>query len=138
MSLFLGKPNYARARPSTLLSNEEYYKKLYVENTDLELYFRSASLGKKVERFIKSSSDYSQAEKSDILFYVIYCVICLRLHSAEIDIQRFKEIDLNDISDEEIGHAAQIVSTIYNELGGNNKVAKGSSLLEKVQEVVVQ
>ena len=87
---------------------------------------------------LKSSSDYSQAEKSDILFYVIYCVICLRLHSAEIDIQRFKEIDLNDISDEEIGHAAQIVSTIYNELGGNNKVAKGSSLLEKVQEVVVQ
>lgn len=102
------------------------------------MYFRSASLGKKVERFIKSSSDYSQAEKSDILFYVMYCVICLRLHSAEIDIQRFKEINLDDISDEEIGHAAQIVSTIYNELGGNNKVAKSSSLLERVQEVVVQ
>lgn len=60
------------------------------------------------------------------------------LRSTEIDIQRFKEIDLNDISDKEIGHAAQIVSTIYNKLGGNNKVAKGSSLLEKVQEVVAQ
>ena len=138
MSLFLGKPNFARARPSTLLSDEEYYKKLYVESTDLELYFRSASLGKKVERFIKSSSDYPQAEKSDMLFYVIYCVICLRLRSVEIDMQRFKEIEINDINDEEISHAAQIVSAIYHELGGNNKVAKGSVLLEKVQAVVTQ
>lgn len=138
MSLLLQKPNYARARPSTLLSNDEYYKKLYVENTDLELYFRSASLGKKVERFIKLSSDYQQSEKSDILFYVIYCVICLRLHSAEIDARRFKEIDINDISDEEIGHATQVVSKIYHELGGNSKIAKGSSLLEKLQAVVAQ
>lgn len=138
MSLFLGKPNYARARPSTLLSNEEYYKKLYIENTDLELYFKSASLGKRVERFIKSSPDYLQAEKSDILFYVVYCVICLRLHSAEITIQQFKEIDINSIKDEEISHAAQIVSTVYHKLGGNNKVAKGSALLEEVQVIVSQ
>ena len=136
MSLFLGKPNYARARPSTLLSNEDYYKKLYIENTDLELYFRSALLGKKVEHFIKSSPNYSQAEKSDILFYVIYCVICLRLHSAEIDTQHFKEIDINTIDDEEINLAAQTVSTIYHELGGNNKVAKGSDLLDRIQTIV--
>ena len=136
MSLFLGKPNYARARPSTLLSNEDYYKKLYIENTDLELYFRSALLGKKVEHFIKSSPNYSQAEKSDILFYVIYCVICLRLHSAEIDTQHFKEIDINTIDDEEINLAAQTVSTIYHELGGNNKVAKGSDLLDQIQTIV--
>ena len=138
MSLFLGKPNYARARPSTLLSGEDYYKKLYIENTDLDLYFKSALLGKKVERFIKASTDYVQAEKSDILFYVIYYVISLRLHSKEIRIQQFKEIDINDISDEEISHAAKIVSKIYHELGGNNKVAKGSTLLERVQKIVTQ
>ena len=138
MSLFLGKPNYARARPSTLLSGEDYYKKLYIENTDLDLYFKSALLGKKVERFIKTSTDYIQAEKSDILFYVIYCVISLRLHSKEIRIQQFKEIDINDISDEEISRAAKIVSKIYHELGGNNKVAKSSTLLERVQKIVTQ
>lgn len=136
MSLFLAKPNYARARPSTLLSNEEYYKNLYIENTDLELYFRSASLGKKVERYIKASSDYSQSEKSDILFYVVYYVICRRLHSTKIDMQRFKAIDINDISDEEIGRAAEIVSTNYHELGGNNKVAKGAMLLENLQSTI--
>lgn len=75
ISVFLEKPNYARARPSTLLSNDDYYKQLYVDNTDLELFYRSASLGKKVERYIKSTSEYAQAVKSDILFYVIYTVV---------------------------------------------------------------
>ena len=138
MSLFLNKPNYARARPSTLLSNEEYYNKLYVENTDLEVYYRSALLGKKVERFFKSSSDYIQAEKSDILFYVIYSIACLKLRSSTIDLSQFKEIDINSISDEEISYAAKIVSAIYHELGGNNKVAKGSALLDKLQEEIAR
>ncbi len=133
MSLFLAKPNYARARPSTLLSNNEYYRSLYIEHNDLELYFKTAILGKKVERFIKSSQEYIQAEKSDILFYVVYTVAGLRLGSATIDVQRFKDIDIENIPDDEIEHAAQIVSTLYRRLGGNNKVAKGSELLELIQ-----
>lgn len=133
MSLFLGKPNYARARPSTLLSNNEYYKTLYIENTDLELYFKTAVLGKKVERFMKSSQEYVQAEKSDILFYVVYAVAGFRLGSSTIDFQKFKEMDMESISMDEISRAAQIVSTLYRELGGNNKVAKSSELLELIQ-----
>lgn len=133
MSLFLGKPNYARARPSTLLSNNEYYKTLYIENTDLELYFKTAVLGKKVEQFMKSSQEYVQAEKSDILFYVVYAVAGFRLGSSTIDFQKFKEMDMESISMDEISRAAQIVSTLYRELGGNNKVAKSSELLELIQ-----
>ena len=41
----------------------------------LEIFYRSAKLGKRVERYIKSSSDYDQATKSDILFYVVYSVV---------------------------------------------------------------
>ena len=48
LHMALVEPNYARARPSTLLSNDDYYKKLYIDNTDLELFYRSASLGKKL------------------------------------------------------------------------------------------
>lgn len=133
MSLFLGKPNYARARPSTLLSNETYYKQLYVDNTDLEVFYRSAKLGKKVERYIKSSSDYDQATKSDILFYVIYSVAALELKSIDISIAEFKVIDMDKFDYSKIETAARMVYDLYKELGGNNKVAKGSELLENVQ-----
>lgn len=137
MSLFLGKPNYARARPSTLLSNNDYYEKLYVDNTDLELYYKSALLGKRVERFIKSSTEYTQAVKSDILFYVIYTVAAIKLSTKEITQQQFKNLSIDDISDEEIKYAAQEVSKLYTELGGNNKVAKSSDLLEKIQANII-
>lgn len=133
MSLFLGKPNYARARPSTLLSNDDYYKQLYIDNTDLELFYRSASLGKKVERYIKSSSEYAQATKSDILFYVLYTVVALAVQSPDISAQAFKALDMDTLDDAKIVQAAQLVFTLYQELGGNNKVAKGSELLEQIR-----
>lgn len=138
MSLFLGKPNYARARPSTLLSNDDYYKKLYIDNTDLELFYRSASLGKKVERYIKSSSDYSQAVKSDILFYVIYTVVAQAVQSPDISSLSFKALDMDAIDEIKISQAAQLVFKLYQELGGNNKVAKGSELLERIRTEIVE
>lgn len=38
ISLILRKPDFARARPSTLLTDEETYKFLYEDNQDLEAY----------------------------------------------------------------------------------------------------
>ena len=136
MSLFLGKPNFARARPSTLLSNDEYYKKLYIDNTDLELFYRSASLGKKVERFIKASSDYTQAAKSDIMFYVIYTVVAQAINSPDISVTSFKALDPDAIDDVKISQATELVFGLYQELGASNKVAKGSELLERIREEI--
>lgn len=133
MSLFLGKPNYARARPSTLLSNDDYYKQLYIDNTDLELFYRSASLGKRVERYIKASPDYSQAAKSDILFYVVYTVVAQAVQSPDISSQAFKALDMDTLDEAKISQAAQLVFRLYQELGGNNKVAKGSELLGQIR-----
>ena len=36
ITLFLQKPDFARARPSTLLTDDETYAKLYEDNKDLE------------------------------------------------------------------------------------------------------
>ena len=138
MSLFLGKPNFARARPSTLLSNDTYYKQLYIDNTDLEVFYRSAKLGKKVEHFIKSSSNYDQATKSDILFYVVYVVVAVELQNVAITTEAFKKMDMDKINDEKMETAAKMVLDLYKELGGNNKVAKGSELLEKVQAKIAK
>ena len=136
MSLFLGKPNFARARPSTLLSDDEYYKRLYVDNTDLELFYRSASLGKKVERFIKASSEYTQATKSDILFYVVYTVVAQAVQSPDITPLNFKALDMDVLDDAKISEAAELVFGLYQQLGASNKVAKGTELLGKIREEV--
>ena len=104
----------------------------------MELFYRSASLGKKVERYIKSSSDYSQAVKSDILFYVIYTVVAQAVQSPDISSLSFKALDMDAIDEIKISQAAQLVFKLYQELGGNNKVAKGSELLERIRTEIVE
>lgn len=138
MSLFLGKPNYARARPSTLLTDDTNYTKLYVDNTDLELFYRSACLGKKVEHILKASGTYTQSVKSDIMFYVLYTVAALAVHSPDINKKSFKEIDIAYFDPAKIETAAELVFNEYQILGGTNKVAKGSDLLEKIRTKIAE
>lgn len=48
MSTILLQPDQARARPSTLLSEDKKYNQLFKKNGNLEAYLKAAQLGKKV------------------------------------------------------------------------------------------
>lgn len=130
ISLFLQKPNYARARPSTLLIKDETYDKLYIENQDLDVFYNSAKLGKMVEICLKKSNTYTPAQKNDILFYVLYLSVAKQVGKANITFKDVKEIDLNSYTDEYIVQIAETVFSEYEKLGGNGKVAKGSDLID--------
>lgn len=69
MSIFKSAPNTARARPSTLLNDDNHYEALYSNDIGIQVYWRSAELGKRVERFIKGS-DLPRGDQNDILFYL--------------------------------------------------------------------
>lgn len=79
ISLILQKPDYARARPSTLLTKDETYETLYESNQDLDVFYHAAKLGKMIEFSLKCSQDYSQAQINDILFYVLYYSVAKKL-----------------------------------------------------------
>ena len=72
ISILLNKPNYARARPSTLLNDEETYEYLYLNNRILNSYYKASLIGKKVKKTIKELGLYTVSEQSDISFYVMY------------------------------------------------------------------
>lgn len=44
---------------------------------------------------------------------------------------------MDAIDETKISQAAQLVFKLYQELGGNNKVAKGSELLERIRTEIV-
>jgi len=45
----------------------------------------------------------------------------------------FKALDMSTLDDTKIAQASQLVFKLYQELGGNNKVAKGPELLERIR-----
>lgn len=98
ISLILKKPDYARARPSTLLTEDTIYNRLYSGGQDLEVYYKAAMIGKKVKTFL-NTSQLSRSAKNDILFYVIYAVVAKKLHKREITFDDLFGIDIDSIDE---------------------------------------
>lgn len=136
ITLFLKKPDYARARPSTLLTDDNTYKTLYENNQDLEVFYKCAILGKRIQANVKKTTEYSSAEKSDILFYLLYGVVAYKLKKNNIRVQDIKNFNVESITEEEIDEIRNKVYSLYKDNGGNGRVAKSSEFVNKVDEML--
>ena len=136
ITIFLKKPDYARARPSTLLNDEKTYNELYEKNNDLEVFYRVALLGKKIQRNVRSGSDYSSAEKSDILYYVLYAVIADVLGKKNITPTDIKNLDMDSVTDTLIEDIRNRVYEIYKQHGGNGRVAKSAEFIQYIDNML--
>lgn len=136
ITIFLKKPDYARARPSTLLNDEKTYNELYEKNNDLEVFYRVALLGKKIQKNVRSGSDYSSAEKSDILYYVLYAVIADVLGKKNITPTDIKNLDMDSVTDTLIEDIRNRVYEIYKQHGGNGRVAKSAEFIQYIDNML--
>lgn len=136
ITIFLKKPDYARARPSTLLNDEKTYNELYEKNNDLEVFYRVALLGKKIQKNVRSGSDYSSAEKSDILYYVLYAVIADVLGKRNITPADIKNLDMDSVTDTLIEDIRNRVYEIYKQHGGNGHVAKSAKFIQYIDNML--
>lgn len=136
MSTLLQKPDSARARPSTLLENDESYEKLFHVNNALDTYFIVASWGRQIELRLKDIRKFETAEISDIKFYVLFYMICVTTKSMYPSSNVIAGMDEKNITDEDIDAAADVCYTAYKDLGGTDKVAKGSDYLEKLKIII--
>jgi hypothetical protein len=136
ITIFLKKPDYARARPSTLLNDEKTYNELYEKNNDLEVFYRVALLGKKIQKNVRSGSDYSSAEKSDILYYVLYAVIADVLGKRNITPADIKNLDMDSVTDTLIEDIRNRIYEIYKQHGGNGRVAKSAEFIQYIDNML--
>ncbi len=134
ISLLLQKPDYARARPSTLLTRDETYNAIYTDSPDLDAFFKAAKLGKIVEHYLKVETDYAQAQVNDIMFYVLYYGAAKHIGKVLLKFEDLKALDLDFFSSENLEVISADVFTMYQELGGNSKIAKGTELIAKLKD----
>lgn len=59
MSTLMQKPDSARARPSTLLENDDSYSKLFHKNNELNTYFLVAWWGRRIEQYLKDLKKFA-------------------------------------------------------------------------------
>ncbi len=136
MSTILQKPNYARARPSTLIDNDHEYKYIFNEDFDLNCYYISSYIGKYVEKTLKKLCPYEKSVINDIIFYVIYVITVREVNSLKITQKDICNIDIHSINNNKILNAANFVFKEYQRLGGNGKVAKGANLISELNTLL--
>lgn len=137
ITLFLQKPDFARARPSTLLTDDETYAKLYEDNKDLEVFYKCALIGKLIQRNLKIESGYTASERSDILFYLIYGVVADILRKKDISPKDIKEIEIEDITEDRIREVRDKIYVEYKKQGGNSHVAKSTMFINTVNKALM-
>lgn len=128
----LRDPANARARPSSLLKNDNTYGRIFSETYPLELYFKCASLARKVEDFIRSGAcSIDRAHWNNLRFYVAM-LLALRLAGVPVpSVRKVADIDLTEVTDTVILDCVNEVWQHYSELGATDQVAKGTQLTNK-------
>lgn len=133
ISIILKKPDYARARPSTLLTDDDTYNKLYNETNPIEAYYNVARIGKSVQNNIWQKT-LASPEKNDILFCSVYLVTAKILNKKKVSFIDLKSIDLSLLTDNLINSCVDTVYNIYSKNGSTGKFSKSSVFIQLVDK----
>ncbi|NOU95320.1 hypothetical protein GC093_19120 [Paenibacillus sp. LMG 31456] len=134
MSVLTQQPDFARARPSTLLENDEAYNSLYHKNNDLNTYYLLAYIGRFVELILKEESPINSSEINDIKFYVLYAVCAQLASSIYPSNKQISILTKNEVRKDLINTTIEFVYDLYKTLGGTDKIAKSSKFTELLKE----
>ncbi|ALS24367.1 AIPR family protein [Paenibacillus naphthalenovorans] len=134
MSVILQKPDFARARPSTLLEEDSAYNDLYHKNNDLHTYFILAYIGRTVELFLKETGRYTSSEINDIKFYVLYASCAQLCSNVYPSNKSLSNLSKDSLTVTLLETTSALVYDLYKVAGGNDKVAKGPKLIELLKD----
>lgn len=132
------KPDYARARPSTLIKNNNDYKNIFNDNLSLEMYHKGILLQKKVEILLKEFNNpkLTRPQIGDIKFHVsmyVSSILCKKLHPNSVEIGK---IDVSEMTNEIVNKCIENTFIVYDAMGGTNSVAKGNEFVKEVLEQI--
>ena len=130
MAIVLRRPDTARARPSSLLKNDEDYLQVFNPSYPINLYYVCAEAMRRVERHLKSPSlNLASKDRNNLRFYVAMHAVAgvgNRRRSAS-EIANFELAGLDQTAVEQ---SLETTQPKFLELGGDDRVSKGPVLLE--------
>ncbi len=132
MAIVLYKPDTARARPSTLLNNDDQYEIIFNENNPIEIYFSVINIVKSVDDFLKPLIPM-QRIRTNLKFYVAYAVVCEALEKSEPTVDEIKEVYLS-IENKHLEKAYNAVNKEFQNLGATDQIAKGGYFIENIKD----
>ena len=131
------KPDYARARPSTIIKKNPDYDEIFNSTIPIELYYKLVFIQQSVELALKNynNSKLKRPQIGDIKFHVTMYVVGKLTNKIKPKAIDIANIDLETLTEDIKIEAIDNTFIVYDSMGGTNGVAKGK---EFVQEVIGQ
>lgn len=135
MSILLGKPDSARARPSSLLKKDEDYKRVFNQEYPLMLYLFCAKVLKIVDVFVKSEiAGLNSEEKTNLKFHLAMLSAIRIAGKVSLSAKDFEKMQVDNITDNLLQDCLKTVKSVFVKLGGTDQVAKGSSFVDELKK----
>ena len=137
MALLLQRPDTARARPSSLLKKDEDYGKVYSESHPIKMYYTCAEIVRRVEDYLRRpETGLSPKDRNNLRFYVAMHVAGTLTGKAAPGSSDLAETDPSKLDVALIQQSTTLVQAEYKALGGTDQVAKGTSLIDAVKQLM--
>jgi hypothetical protein len=134
MAVVLQKPGTARARPSSLLKKDEDYEKVFSVDFPIEVFRASIELSRLVEAHLRNDGALTPEDRVNLKFYVAMYLTALACGVPKPTPEKIKDLAGVTIDRAMLEHATAEVKKVYQRLGGDALVAKGSEFGEKLIE----
>jgi hypothetical protein len=134
-AIVLQQPDQARARPGTVA--EKSYDLLFDEAYPINLYPKCIQTVKKAQKFISDQSGITKAERLNLVFYLAMYAVAAALKSVKPKRQSVADMDTNTVTDAVMQPGYEWILSKFQELGGDDKAAKGPQLADALRQHLV-
>jgi hypothetical protein len=133
MSMILGKPDTARARPSSLIKDNAVYSQVFSESYAVALYAIAGALIRHVDRVLRTRTELTTRDRANIRFYVLTWLASTLAQKALPSAEDIAKLDLRTLDDDQVEAAIDAVLDCYEELGSSDQAAKGPEMKRRLQ-----
>lgn len=134
LTLFLFRPDDARARPSNPLKRDIEYRELFSDAHPLNAFYVSAYLCRFVELYLRRELGLPAKEVNNLRFYVAMVVAWQLRETVDLNAIEVAHIDVDDVSAEAVDEAYQFVRTSYRRLGADDDAVRGSTMKVRLRK----
>lgn len=143
ISILLQEPNQARARPSSLISKDDAYEKIFSKMYNIKLYLKCISIVLAVEAYqARNDSNLSYSDRVNIKFYIALVLPLLispviqASSFSRVSHEKLSELELETLTEDILLEAEKIAYEAYLSCGSNDGAAKSSDMKEKTLALV--
>ena len=125
----LGRPADARARPSSVLNNDDEYQKVFSEKYAIALYPKAALLLRSCENYLGNHVDeLSRKDRNNLRFYLMRRALIRATKKLKAGVQDLADVTENAFTPKLLDVAYRECRENYTELGASDQAAKGADL----------